>query len=89
MNRNRSLNVFHPTVAIVPENLRPRRILPLNIQTTMVGSHWGAPEGSPTWALAASPLGPVGHGSGVGAGVQDQQLVGLDGQRLHLRVVGD
>ena len=54
----------------------------------MVGATGGRRSGHPTWALAASPLGAVGHGGGVGPGVQDQQLVGLDGQRLHLRVVG-
>lgn len=49
---------------------------------------WLVPLEGATWALAASTFGPVGHGGSVGPGIEDQQLAGLDGQLLHLRVVG-
>lgn len=40
-----------------------------------------------TWAFTAPSLGSVGHSGCIGPGIQDQQLLWLDGQRLHLRAV--
>lgn len=40
-----------------------------------------------TWALTASALGSVGNCCSIGTGIQDQKLLGLDGQALCSRGV--